>query len=205
MAYFDDIKVGDRVWDFEHRYGKVVDIKDNKKIKVKFDNRFTNEYDFDGKNIYYNPKYVNQRLFLDEINFELPQKPKVELRENKYLICLNDNIIDDDKEFIDARISDYTIENGLTRDDADIATKALKQITKYTKLLALRDQECKDSRGFIPSINKKYYIIYKEKDGVKNEYVADWNKGVISQEVPFATKKDAEHICFLLNNKQFKL
>jgi hypothetical protein len=201
MAYFNEIKIGDRVWDFVYGWGEVVSFIDDEDcpIAVKFNNTIES-YTLDGRP----DKKSNQTLFWNEIKFEIPKKSKIELRENKYIIDLNDDMVSNYPEFIDACLGDYSQENGLFRDDKETAKKALKAIKRFTKLLALRDQECPDSRGYKFRPGKdNWSISYSIKDSkwdfnyVTGQYEPD--------KVYFATSGDASKICDILNSRIFDL
>ena len=81
MAYFDGIKVGDRVWDVERGYGTIVEIKDWKNpvgekvgdfIFVKFDKYELMKpfgYTTEGKR--WDSPFDGQTLFWDEVKFDL--------------------------------------------------------------------------------------------------------------------------------------
>jgi len=202
MAYLDRFKVGDSVWDIRFGWGVVTKIKYRliPTFSVKFLNGKFDNFTFDGK-----PNNCsNQTLFRDEVKFETPEKSKIELKENKFLICLNDNDVDDDEEFKDARISDYTNENGLFRNDRGTAEIALRQIKRYTRLLALRDQECPNSRGFVfeRSRERKWRISF---DIVDKNYFTTGDAVGRTFDVYFRTEEDAQKICDILNSGRFDL
>lgn len=81
---FRNAKIGDEVWDFIYGWGKITDIRENftYPFKVEFNNFCgVYEYTFEGKICEDEP----QRLFWDEIKFEVPKKPfdlKEVLKEN---------------------------------------------------------------------------------------------------------------------------
>ena len=203
MSYFEGIKKGDRVWDFEYGWGTVVKVEKDI-FRVCYDFGDWNDYDFNGKKVF--DKRTDKRdqtLFWGEINFDIPEKPKIELMEDGYLICLNDNIIDNDIDFVDPRVGDSSIDNGMFREDRETAEKALKQIRSFTRLLALRDQECIDSRGYsFKEGNKNYYIHFVNAD---NKYKISEHTYTNTFQVYFKTEKDAQKICDILNSGKFIL
>ena len=141
MAYFDGIKVGDRVWDFVYGWGEVIDIEKDSvyyPLVVEF-KAFTGIFNYKGIKI----DFTNQTLFWSEILFELPKRPQVKLKEDKYYI----NVVENKIIQVPLNIIGKEQEIGLTRDDKGTAGKALEQIIRFTKLLALRDQECLDRRS----------------------------------------------------------
>jgi len=85
MAYFDGIKTGDRVWDFEFGWGTVIELlkasdvdnwnvtpeKDFDLMEVEFNDTYSGYgyYDLNGVAFY---SKGNQTLFWDEIKFEVP-------------------------------------------------------------------------------------------------------------------------------------
>ena len=80
MAYFDGIKIGDRVWSFDFGWGIVVEINEEFKIPivVEFDKlEFQDSYNYDGKSM----EELNQTLFWDKIEFDIPKNPKIELSQ----------------------------------------------------------------------------------------------------------------------------
>lgn len=70
---FEDAKVGNKVWDFIDGWGKVIAIEklNEYPLNVEFINGHYRSYDFHGKAI----TDERQRLFWDEIKFEVPEKP----------------------------------------------------------------------------------------------------------------------------------
>ena len=203
MTYFDGIKVGDRVWDFERGFGKVVAIWSDS-FTVQFENygHLGRTYTFDG--VKYECYKCRQSLFWDEVKFEIPQRPKIELNEWRYVIDLviENSILelDDKTELIDYI---YAVNNGLARNDKETAEKALKQIKKFTRLLALRDQECQDSRGYEPKLGKKSYGITKEAISKKFHIYETYDN--CPDRVYFKTEEDAKKICDILNSRKFDL
>ena len=164
MAYFDGVKAGDKVWDFVYGWGKVIEVTKhiNYPIKVSFDG-FNITYNTEG----YQENVINQTLFWDKIKFKIPKKPRKKLNEKKYLIDLDEGAVGASDEFINYRIGSESKENGLFRDDRKTAEKTLNAIKKFTKLLALRDQECPDSRGYNFEPGEKNYCIYYNVDTKK--------------------------------------
>ena len=197
MAYFDGVKKGDRVWSFEFGWGEVISILygggtgGGDIFKVKFP-QGDYWYDFYGKR-----GISSQTLFWDEIKFNIPEKPKIKLKENKYKIDLLANKV-------------YTLEmpgavvnaEEFYRDDRATAEIALINIKSYAKLLALRDQECKNSREYKFVYEKdNWYIAF---NGVK--FVAYKNNMHYSLfTIYFKTKEDAQKICDILNSGRFNL
>ena len=75
MAYFDGIKVGDKVWDFNYGYGEVIEVSSKYNyIKVKFNDplKMIASYYFNGHPR--NSTIKKQTLFWDKVNFEIPRK-----------------------------------------------------------------------------------------------------------------------------------
>ena len=198
MAVFDGVKIGDKVWDFVYGCGEVVSFidDDDYPIVVKFNNTIES-YTLDGRP----NKKSNQTLFWGKIKYEIPEKPKIELKEKAFLIDLLQDYI--------ANYSNYKIENawtknGLMRNDKLTAELALKQIKRFVKLLALRDQECISSREYEFRKGKdNYFISYSIRDGA-------WDYSYVSghyepDKVYFKTKEDAQKICDILNSGKFDL
>jgi len=211
MSYFDGIKVGDKVYSVEFGYGEVTNIdKFRGVIYVFFNSLFkeknisnTEKYDFDGKRfikVDLLKKANNQTLFWDEIKFEISEKPKIKLRENGYIIFIQDNNVvtttSNDKR--------YT-KSGLSRSDRETAEEALKAIKKFTKLLALRDQECENSRGYEFIKGKENYFIYFDYSKHKKWFVDVFYHTFYPDKVYFKTEKDAQKICDILNSDKFEL
>ncbi len=71
---FRESKVGDRVWDFEKGWGRIIKIDTNSihPLAVKFNECDITLYTFDGKSFVTN---INPSLFWDEIKYEIPKKP----------------------------------------------------------------------------------------------------------------------------------
>ena len=97
------------------------------------------------------------------------------------------------------------MQNGMFRNDKETAEKALKQIKRFTKLLALRDQECPNSRGyeFVEGGKNNYYIYKNNINGIWSYSYMVTNYSPC--EVFFKTEEDAQKICEILNNDRFEL
>ena len=203
MAYFDEIKVGDKVWSLLHGWGTVVKLyKGYFEVNYKYINGF-DFYTLDGK--YVRNNNMAQILFWDEIKFEIPQKQKIELKESKYRVDVDYNKIT--KLNLDIDLYTITINNGLTRNDKETAEQALEQIKRFTKLLALRDQECEDSRGYEFKYGGRNYYIYKDYSNAKKHYTFSeyYNANEDFFTVYFATIEDTQKICDILNKGKFDL
>ena len=88
MSYFDGIKEGDRVWDFIYGEGKVYEIEDADDIEsyvinVKFKSGLKESYNLNGRR--FTCPSCNQSLFWDKVKFDIPERPKIELKENKII------------------------------------------------------------------------------------------------------------------------
>ena len=205
MSYFDGIKVGQKVWSFEYGWGKTIEIeKDYIRVEFLEKNIKSRLYKFDGSLFH---SQTNQTLFWDKIKFEIPKKQKIELKECKYIIdVINENIYYD-KNYLYRKINNGNIKNGLTRNDEETAESALKQIKIFTRLLALRDQECEDSRGYEYEARRTSYCIIKNADPFNQKYFAKQTSlfEIEPTTVYFKTKKDAQRICDILNENKFDL
>ena len=193
MAYFDGIKKGDRVWDFRYGWGTVKSINAEEYPIVVFFPEFGyhKSYDFNGKTC----KYLNQTLFWDEIKFEVPKKPKIKLKEDKYVIEPTLNEIHLECDTKSKRL-------GFGRNDKETAEKALKQIKRFARLLALRDQECYNSRGTDFAYRNSYHIYY---NGEEEKYMPYKAYSFILGSIYFKTEEDAQKICDILNSGRFDL
>jgi hypothetical protein len=198
MSYFEGVKTGDRVWSFEFGWGEVTKIEGSfYPIFVEFNSvDKVSWYDYEGKK----ESRVKQTLFWDEVKFEIPKRPKIKLKEDKYLICLKENRV--------VTMFDYRgVKTGIGRNDRETAEKALKQIKKFAKLLALRDQECEDSRGYEFNESKNNWTIKKD---LAEEYDKQFVTSVTDyyyfpDRVYFKTEEDAQKICDILNSGRFDL
>jgi len=185
MDYFSGIKIDDKVWDVVYGWGEVVDIEHNDidNFKVKFEKgRNYENYDFNG--VRYGCKYCNQTLFWDEVRIEAPDRPMIEL-EDDYSNTLQ-------KAYFQPNINSFHLAK------------------RFTRLLALRDQECPDSRDFNNPRwgDEVYYIVYNREtyDGIENPYEVKSTIHTIPEcAVLFKTEKDAQKICSILNSKKFIL
>jgi len=203
MAYFDGIEVGEKVWDFVFGDGKVVELTEDVFIVDFTNNSHTETYYCDGKRCYCDK--CNQTLFWSEINFKTPKRPEIEFKERKYSIDLKlDKIYKTKEENYNSSPSNGLYVNGLFRNNIETAEIALKQIKKFTRLLALRDQECPDSRGYeFVKGERNYMIVYDETDKIfKIDTYSDLNQ---LDKIWFATQEDAQKICDILNDGRFEL
>jgi len=204
MSNFKNVKIGDKVWDFIYGYGKVIDIENDSlyPIVVKFKN-FIGLFNKNGIKI----NFENQTLFWDEIKFEIPKRPKIKLKKGKYLIDLNDDTIYENDKFIDYLYEEYSKENGLVRNNKALAENVLKQIKKFTRILALRDQECIYSRGyeFIKG-GDNWIIKYDFAEEENNRWVTAYTDYYyFPDRIYFRTEEDAQKICDILNEGRFKI
>jgi len=220
MAYFDGVKTGDKVWHFEYGWGKVKNLLkasdlDNQNfninndfglIEVNFDNIYfgCGFFDFDGVAFYSNG---NQTLFWDEVKFEIPKPPKIKLKEDVFIIQPEWGYIEPTHLFENKAVKD-AIKNGLTRDDKEIAEKVLGQVGRFARLLALRDQECPDSREYEFVEGGNNWTIKKDSFAEKNN--GQWVTSITNyyyfpDRVYFATEEDAQRICDILNSGRFDL
>ena len=204
MAYFDGIKPGDKVWSFEFGWGEVFNV-DKENFVVEFNGPYYAIYNYDGKKCCCE-NCKNQTLFWGKIEFKIPEKPKIKLNECDYLIDLNDNTVDNDEDFVNYLIGDFSQKNGLFRDDKETAEKALKQIKKFTRLLALRDQICPNSRGYEFVEGECNWIVkYNPFRNEEPKWVTSWTKYYSPDRVYFKTEEDAQKICDILNSGRFDL
>jgi len=201
MRYFDDVKIGDEVFDFAHGWGKVI-MSSEVGIGVVFsDNKKVFNYDYNG--VLFDAK--NQTLFWDEIKFNFPKQKGIVLEKGEILIdvFMNDvvdlEIYEDDSEMINIATT-----NGFTRNDELVATNALESIKKYTRLLNLRDQECEDSCDYYHDDNTEDYYIFYDYDKQKYDYKYDFKNNNFMN-IMFKTEDDAKEICDILNKKKFIL
>lgn len=182
MAYFDGVKVGNKVWDYFYGWGVVEAVykKSCDCIIVDF-NGEQHQYNHEGYEIDKNYKhrlYRKQTLFWNEIEFELPKRPKIELKfdYSKLITC---------KYF-------------------KMTQSSLEQMMRYAKLLALRDQECFNSEGYFPKELDNYFYIYFDTNLQENVVKQD-NKGIGYDIISFKTEEDAQKICDILNEGRFEL
>jgi hypothetical protein len=195
MSYFDGIKVEDRVWSFEYRYGKVIELNSDF-FEVEFD-CCLERYNFDG--VRYDYDNCNQTLFWDKIEIKTSQKHKIKLKEEEYKI----DLVDEDIYFSNGSLDVGTQnEYALHRCDKDIAKKALKQITMFIRLLALRDQECEESRGYYFQYGEINWFIEINENG---NYFIEKEQFFNKNTVYFKTEEDAQKIADILNSGRFDL
>ncbi len=210
MAYFDGIKIGDNIWSSEYGDVEVREVNENFIIVKYFDNDMNicrSYYDLEGYRLHPHTlkrQTKNQTLFWDKIKFEIPKKPKIKLKECKYLIDpMNYNMVVEIEDEIELLNYDSAIENGFNRDDRETAKKALKQIKRYTRLLALRDQECPDSRGFEFTPKEKNYCLLRKEETGEYDYCCNREWSYLG--VYFKTEEDAQRVCDILNSGKFDL
>ena len=191
MAYFDGVKVGDRVWSIEFGWGEV-NIVDNSKeiLYISFDSLSdekkignTVQYNFNGFRFIEQSLLKlakNQTLFWDEVEIEPPRRPQIELK-NDYVKIINEGVINSKVE---------------------IDFNSYKQLKKYARLLALRDEECQDSKGYEFIEGRTNFYIYK----MHNRFAYIYSEYIYAPYVVyFKTEEDAQKICNILNSERFKL
>ena len=196
MAYFDGITKGDRVWDFAYGWGTIVEIEKDT-FRVYYDSGDWNDYDFDGTKVFdKRTDKRNQTLFWDKINFDIPENPKIHLLEITYNIEISTNQVNKG-----ASINDKNA--GLARKDKETAKKVLKQIRSFTRLLALRDQECSNSRGYeMIKLKPNWTIQYNFN---LEKWLPEYSTSSKKITVYFKTEEDAQKICDILNSNRFDL
>jgi len=200
MRYFKGLEINDKVWSLEFGWGIVGDISYNEDdflIFVRFEEEFECFETYTHNGIKLCSKSRRQTLFWDEIKFNIPERPIIKLYENKYEINPYAGRV---FEQISPKAAKKVEE--LFRDDLNTAEIALKNIKIYVKLLALRDQECKDSRGYNFQNSVNNFYIFKE-NGFYNYSIH--TEGEILSCIYFKTEKDVKKICDILNNKRFNL
>jgi len=196
--------VGDKVWDFVFGEGKVTALS-TKYFIVNFIDYSSSDkeyFTYNGKN--YEPvlsrEYGNQSLFWSKIEFKDNGKPKIELKEKKCLVDLTQWVVYDENETLQK--SDGALLS-MFRDDINVAVKTLKHLTKHSRLLALRDQECSDSKGYEFVEGKNNHFIFFDSKG--NKWDTDYYSYLNALNVYFKTKEDAQRVCGILNDGRFEL
>ena len=176
MIYFNEIKIGNRVWSFEYGWGTLIEkMRGEYPLAIKFDKlNYIINYNMNGTK----RTSENQTLFWNEIKFDIPERPKIKLKRD-YSNTL--------------QIAYFNIDNNYA---------SLKQAKKYLRLLALRDQECVDSRGYEFQYDKYNFYIFENK---KNFHDYSFNQSGNLFHVYFKTKEDAQKICDILNSGRFNL
>jgi len=193
MAYFNGVKVGDRVWSINYGWGEVQEVG-NDYFKVYFEG-INNDWYF-MYNGFRADCDINQTLFWDEIKFKVPKKPNIELSEVEYRIDLINEELYETKTAMNENFN-----YAMHRNDKETAEKALKIIKKFSKLLALRDQECPDSRGYEFTKGEPNWYIYRK----ENYYLISSYSFYTPDKIYFKTKEDAQRICDILNEERFSL
>ena len=171
MSYFDGIKVGNEIWTVLNGWEK-----------VRYINEWSlwtnyNEYDLDGFLLDEDGERISKKqvAFWDKIEFEIPQRPKIRLK-NDYRKIFNDKL------------------------GCEIPLTSFNQLIRFAKLLALRDELCPDSKGYeFTESNSNYTIYESDKFKIVDQYYYEPDR------VYFANKEDAEKICNILNEGRFEL
>jgi hypothetical protein len=90
MAYFDGLKVGDRVWEIKSHWGFVDEILNTylNPIKVVFKNRGYGFYRMDGRCSEFD---LGQILFWDEIKIVPPPRPKCMVTKEGWINIYKEN------------------------------------------------------------------------------------------------------------------
>ncbi len=178
MSYFDGIKVNDKVWSFEFGWGNVIEINKDLMYPIVvgfYPSEYRETYDYNGRSM----DKVNQTLFWDEIKFDIPEKPKIKLKNN---------------------YDEYIKEPEMA--EASYSGKSIDQLRKIARLLALRDQECSNSRGYEFKNNANNFYIFED-DNFYNYSIHPVGK--ICTCIYFKTKDDVQKICNILNSGRFNL
>ena len=179
MKYFYGIKVNDKVWSFEFGWGNVIEINKDLMYPIVvgfYPSEYRETYDYNGRSM----DKVNQTLFWDEIKFDIPEKPKIKLKNN---------------------YDEYIKEPEIA--EASYSGKSISQLRKIAKLLALRDQECKDSRGYEMAKWEPNWIIHYNVNFEK--WFPKYSMITKKIAVYFKTEEDAQKICDILNSDRFIL
>ena len=189
MAYFDNARVGDDVYDLVYGWGEIIEVEE-KLIRSKFilkdSSYIITKHNFEG----IGAKHYNQTLFWDEIEFTTPEPPRREYKfkpfKGQYCIWI------DEYTTTETGAMDNAISNGQYRHTEEQAQASLKRIKKANRLemLVYDIQE---------EVGGDYYV-YKKGD--RWEY----NSGSsYYPEVVLMYEETAERICKLLNSGEYKL
>jgi len=187
MAYFDDVKIGDKVYDLVYGWGKIHTIEDDL-FWVEFNIGIETTYSFDGKNMYRDN--INQTLFWDEIQFTIPEPPKKEYKfksfKGQYALDIPEAL-----ENVKGNFS-ITFNIGLYRHTKEQVEASLERNKKANRLemLVYDIQE---------EVGGDYYVYRK---GNKWEYN---NGSSYYPEVVLMYKETAKRVCEILNNGEYKL
>jgi len=186
--YFNGVKKDDKVYDYLYGYGRVIAVYENSCncIVVLFNNGEQHQYDDNGFeiDIFHKKKlYKNQTLFWDELKFEKSNKPEIKLKED---------------------YSDLVSKNRFGN------SNSIGQLTKIAKLLALRDQECSASKGYVYRGKENYAytissFVYNTRLNRFEEFQPIKTHEFMPDKVFFKTKEDAQKICDILNSGRFEL
>ena len=211
MVYFEGIKVGDRVWSLVYGWGVVTEVNPEDKyaqFRVKYDVGGSDYFNYDGKYAY--DSKTRQVLFWSKVKLENTEKPeKIELEVQNYLINLGRPSIEVDDVTSNIKIEGedefYNYAHyGLMRNDYSTADKAREEIIKFARLLALRDQECPNSRGYkFEKGEDNHYLVYYTHENCWYVYTAirAYQPGTVY----FKTHEDAQKIADILNEGRFTL
>jgi len=180
MTYFNKVKEGDKVWDFQYGWGNVIEIyPDYFKVKFKsiYEDTFIDYYSYNGKRyiVIHERTYGNQILFWREINYTIATL--------------------DDLKLLNAYPKYLNIDNLNTKE-------SLKQLFELNKVLSLREQECIDSKQYQFTKGKDNWYIYF--NDIEDVYDVNNSKYINVFTIYFKTKEDAKKVCYLLNMEEFK-
>jgi len=193
MAYFDNAKIGDRVWDFKLGFGQIKSITNTKLFEVVFtdyEDYVYNYYDRNGR-VNGDNKY-NQVLFWDEIKFTIPEPPKREYEfksfKNKYVLdSLHNNYF-----IASTGKASNNINLGLYRHTKEQAKVSLERIKKANRLEMLVYDIQEEVGGTC--------FVYKQFDGWNYDSTINHNPGMVKM-----YKETAIKVCEILNNGEYEL
>ena len=127
---FENAKIGDKVWEIELGWGEIVNIikSSTYPLMVKFNiNGSIMTFDLSGK---YTKIAINPTLFWDEINVEIPKKPKPEFwkpenGEEAYYISIKGEVVESTYWYMDTEDKDV-VEQGNVFQTEEEANKEIE-------------------------------------------------------------------------------
>jgi hypothetical protein len=203
--YFDDVEVNDLVYDLGDGEGIVTNIvtenllpDESPYFTVIFNLDPTTEYKYHFSGVRFESIYQTLYYLNDKPEI-IPQHPIKE-----YHLKGGEFRVTDTGTVIRTPSNELSKEFGVERISEELAVESMKIMRNFNRILALRDELCSDSAGYIFNKNlPNYFILFRF---LTNTYVVEMDRYYFSPfTVYFKTENDANLVAQMLNEKEFPI